>query len=781
MWKKPLHSLKELSQKLSQKPVSPTAQRKQPKMQSAKMQPTQKLWMPIVGGLAVMSFGVGILVSTTVKPGSETGSNFAGLLPFGNNPSNDLKSRNNRIGASSPIVTPIVTQTPQQRAELLKKTAQDNSPSLDRNRARYLLASDFLATGKAKESLESLQNLEKDYPVLAAPILLKRAQAQAALKQTREALQTAQQLLQNHPKDPTAAEALAFLAQQDQSKEKQYQAQLLTQFPSHPRSIDLAKARLKQNPKQFPLQFQLAKYDLEAKDYGDRTEQFIQAFGPQLTPEQWDAIAFGLWENQKYGKAAEAYTKAPATALTRYRAARGLHLSEAPGSRDRYQLVVKSFPGTPEAGLALTRLISLAEKPQDAIAYADVILASYPDYHPQALLEKAKALETLGSAQAASQTRQTLLEKHSASPAAAELRWKIAQQYAKSNNFEGAKQWADAVITGNPQAELAPQAGFWAGKWAMKLGQTANATQHFQAVLKSRPESYYAWRSASILGWNVGDFDTVRPLTPTIQLPKERKELPAGSQTLRELHQLGQTQDAWAYWQVEYQNRVQPTVPEQFTDGVMRLGIGDNLDGIFMVSHLDERSRPADQQEVQAFKQDAGYWHVLYPFPFMQTIATWSKERQLNPMLVTALIRQESRFEPKIQSSVGATGLMQIMPETASEVANSLNVKTYKLENVDDNIKLGTAYLDRTHKEYQGNSMLAVASYNAGPGAVSGWVSKSKTQDTDEFIETIPYSETKGYVKSVFANYWNYMRLYNPEIVQQLAQFTPVQPRNLLN
>jgi soluble lytic murein transglycosylase len=751
MWKKSLHSLKKIRQ------------------QEFGQQP-KKLWMPIVGGLAIMSFGVGILVSITVKPGSDKGPNFAGLMPFGKNSNPDAS---NRIGASSPIVTPIVTQTPQQRAELLKKTAQTNSPSLDRNRARYLLASDLLTANKPKEALESLQDLEKDYKVLTAPILLQRAKAQASLQQNSEFAKTIQQLMAQHPKDPTTAEALALLGQQD----KKYQEQLLSEFPAHPKSIELAKARLKQNPKQFPLQFQLAKYDLEAKDYGDRTEQFVQAFEKQLTPEQWEAVAFGLWENQKYGKAADAYAKAPATALTRYRSARGLHLSEKPGSRDRYQAVVQAFPGTPEAGLSLTRLISLAEKPQDAIAYADVVLTSYPDKAPQALLEKATALEKLSSTQAASQTRQTLLDQHSTSPAAAELRWTIAQKYAKANDFAAAKQWADAVITGNPQAELAPQAGFWAGKWAMKLGQSDDAASHFKAVLKARPESYYAWRSATFLGWKVGDFDSVRPLTPTIQLPKDRKELPTGSETLRELHQLGQAQDAWGYWQVEYQNRVKPTVSEQFTDGVMRLAVGDNLDGIFMVSHLDERTLPEEQKQVQSFKQGIGYWQALYPFPFKETIATWSKERQINAMLVTALIRQESRFEPKIQSSVGATGLMQIMPETAAEVANSLKVKGYKLENIDDNVKLGTAYLDRTHQEYQGNSMLAVASYNAGPGAVSGWVSKSKTQDADEFIETIPYAETQGYVKSVFANYWNYMRLYNPEIAQQVGQFSPAQPK----
>jgi soluble lytic murein transglycosylase len=284
-----------------------------------------------------------------------------------------------------------------------------------------------------------------------------------------------------------------------------------------------------------------------------------------------------------------------------------------------------------------------------------------------------------------------------------------------------------------------------------------------------------------LLGWKVGDFDTVRDLTPQITPPNLRTQLPAGSEELRELHHLGQDQEAWSHWQVEYQSRMNPSVAQQFTDGVMRLSVGDNLDGIFMISHLDDRTIPEEQKQVQSLKQEMGYWQSLYPFPYMQTISTWSADRKLNPMLVTALIRQESRFEPTIQSAVGATGLMQIMPETASEIASQIKVKNYKLENVDDNIKFGTWYLDSTHKTYQGNSMLAVASYNAGPGAVSEWLSQSKTQDTDEFVESIRYDETKGYVKSVFANYWNYMRLYNPEISKQLVQVSPAQPKDLTN
>ena len=211
---------------------------------------------------------------------------------------------------------------------------------------------------------------------------------------------------------------------------------------------------------------------------------------------------------------------------------------------------------------------------------------------------------------------------------------------------------------------------------------------------------------------------------------------------------------------------------EQFTDGVMRLGIGNNLDGIFMVSNLRDRDKPEEKEQYRSLKQQPAYWQALYPFPYEREIENWSQQQQLNPLLVTALIRQESRFESKIKSSVGATGLMQVMPDTATFIASNIKLKQFKLDDPNDNIRLGTWYLDHTHLEYDNNSMLAVASYNAGPGAVGGWLAKAKTQDTDEFVEMIPYDETKGYVKSVFGNYWNYLRLYNPEISQQISRIT---------
>ena len=114
---------------------------------------------------------------------------------------------------------------------------------------------------------------------------------------------------------------------------------------------------------------------------------------------------------------------------------------------------------------------------------------------------------------------------------------------------------------------------------------------------------------------------------------------------------------------------------------------------------------------------------------------------------------------------------MQIMPGTAKTIAQEMNLTQYNLENPNDNIKMGTWYLDFTHKKFDNHSMLAIASYNAGWNNVSKWLRRFSNRDPDEFVEAIPFDETQGYVRQVFGNYWNYLRLYNPKISQLVAQY----------
>jgi soluble lytic murein transglycosylase len=668
-------------------------------------------------------------------------------------------------------VLSLVSLPLQQRDAQLEPIAS-GSPSLDRRRARYLLASDLIQRREEEKALKLLQGLESEYPVLASHIALKRAQAYESMGDKAKAQAAWQDLLNNYPEQPVAAEALYALGK----SKPEYWNQAIAKFPAHPRTQEIIRQQLSKNPKQPSLLLLLAKYAPEEKGMGAFRDRLTNEFASQLKPEDWQAIAFGYWQTMEYGKAGKAYSMAPHTPLNMYRAGRGYHLrGKRAEARAAYQLLVQAFPDAKETGLGLRRLASLS-KSEDALTYLDIVIKKFPDEAPEALLAKADILEALGSGTSATQARQSVLTQYAKSDAAAEYRWKAAEKFAATGKFQEAWQWAQPITVNNPDSDQAPEAAFWVGRWATQLGRQQDAKAAFEHVLAKYPESYYAWRSAGFLGWDVGDFTSVRNLSPEVVPVPARAVPPAGSATLKELYQLGQNVDAWSLWQTEFKNVQQPTIAEQFTDGLLRLGVGEHQVGINRIWNLSQRETPEERSQWQQLRQDPAYWQALFPMPFLQPIATWSKARQLNPLLVTGLIRQESRFEPKIRSAAGAVGLMQVMPGTGNWIAKKIDLKQYNLENPDDNVKLGTWFLDYTHQEYNNNSLLAVASYNAGPGNVANWLSKYGFNDPDAFIEVIPFPETKGYVESVFANYWNYLRLYNPSISQLLAQNSNAQP-----
>ncbi len=665
----------------------------------------------------------------------------------------------------------LVSLPPQARASQLESIAS-GFKSTDQYRARYLLASDLIQQKQGEKALQWLKGLESDYPALASHIAVKRAQASEAMGNNDKAQEAWQNILKNYSNQPVAAEALYVLGKSN----PEYWNQAIAKFPAHPRTQEIIRASLSKNPNQPGLLLLLAKHNPVSRETGAIRDILVDKYASQLKPEDWQVIAFGYWETQEYGKAGKAYANSPRTPRNAYRAGRGYQLGDKRAEAiAAYQQLLKEFPNAKETGLGLRRLAGLSLS-QDAIAYLDLVISKFPDEAAEALLAKAQILEALGSETSATQARQSVLTQYPNADATAEYRWKVAEQKARDGKFQEAWQWAQPITTNNPDSDVAPEAAFWVGRWAVQLGRQKEATAAFEHVLAKYPESYYAWRAARLLGWDVGDFTTVRNLMPQVTPPQVRAIPPAGSATLKELYRLGQNLDAWAIWQIELQNRQQPSVAEQFTDGLMRLGVGDHLEGINQVWELGLRETPQERSQWQALRSEPGYWHALFPLPYMQPIISWSQQRQLNPLLVTALIRQESRFEPKIRSVAGATGLMQVMPDTGSWIAEKIQLKKYNLENPDDNVKLGTWFLDYTHQEYNNNSMLAVASYNAGPGNVSDWLAKYGLGDPDAFIEVIPFAETKGYVEAVFSNYWNYLRLYNPDISQMLGKYSTSQP-----
>lgn len=159
--------------------------------------------------------------------------------------------------------------------------------------------------------------------------------------------------------------------------------------------------------------------------------------------------------------------------------------------------------------------------------------------------------------------------------------------------------------------------------------------------------------------------------------------------------------------------------------------------------------------------QSMSLWSVGYPMVYESLVKEHSSINRLSPALVYALMRAESAFNPVIKSSAGAIGLMQLMPATAKLTAREKGAfNSQKLLEPKYNIMLGTKHLKELLSGYDGETIYAIAAYNAGANAVARWRKTYGGRPMDEFVENIPYKETRDYVKKVYASEATYRQLY---------------------
>jgi soluble lytic murein transglycosylase len=154
-------------------------------------------------------------------------------------------------------------------------------------------------------------------------------------------------------------------------------------------------------------------------------------------------------------------------------------------------------------------------------------------------------------------------------------------------------------------------------------------------------------------------------------------------------------------------------------------------------------------------------WTAGYPLVYSTLVARYTAANSLSEGLIYGLIRAESGFSPAIKSPAGAIGLMQLMPATAKATAHENGTfNSQKLVVPEYNIKLGTRHFRDLMKGYDGEVVYSIAAYNAGASAVERWRKNLKGLKKDEFIESIPYQETRDYVKKVYASAATYRQLY---------------------
>ncbi len=157
------------------------------------------------------------------------------------------------------------------------------------------------------------------------------------------------------------------------------------------------------------------------------------------------------------------------------------------------------------------------------------------------------------------------------------------------------------------------------------------------------------------------------------------------------------------------------------------------------------------------------YWEGLFPKPYWTDLHKYSTQNGLDPYLVASLIRQESEFNPAAISRANAVGLMQLLPGVGKSVAKQVKLKGYNASQLYTpavNMQLGTRYFKSMVDKYDGHFEYALAAYNAGTDRVGDWLGQGKYRDPQEFVESIPFTETREYVQAILRNANVYRQLY---------------------
>lgn len=368
----------------------------------------------------------------------------------------------------------------------------------------------------------------------------------------------------------------------------------------------------------------------------------------------------------------------------------------------------------------------------------------------------AGAYREQGRNDAARAMEKSIVTSYPWSEEAASIAWK--EFFAAIN----ARRNQDAIVHGqrlakhNPNHAYGVAAQYWLGRIHERMGKTEQALAVYRGLVGRSPSSYYGWRAnfreRELTGKGFDPWFQTKPGRPVEDLPVRYSDL-LGRQE-RELLGGGHGTPLPREMQDWPEGVRELLFLRQFemADANGLVGRSPNLKA--WLSFLQQRYRLAIYEE-------KGEPRLSYPLGYGPLLINAAQRNNVDPLLLAALVREESRFDPTAKSWVGATGLAQLMPSTAEWVMKNVpDVKGKPLTDPNTNLQLGGWYLAYTHRFFDNQSMYAVAAYNGGPGAVAKWKRAFTGGDPDEFVESITYSETRLYVKKVFSSYWNYQKLY---------------------
>ena len=419
--------------------------------------------------------------------------------------------------------------------------------------------------------------------------------------------------------------------------------------------------------------------------------------------------------------------------------------------------IAREYPQSAEAPRALYQIAQILWNRHDNAGAFDYFKAVIEKYPASAFVDRSKYAtgdihEYFGRKDEAAQAYISVVKQFPKSAVRDEAQWRLAWLYYRAGEMPAAAAAFRTLARQSKNGQFGSAAFYWQARSAERSGQTEEAKSAYRQIWKGGTESYYqalAGRALQRLGEEIEAPKPPRPaaagdtgavVDPEVEFHLARaRELAALS-----LHSLAVAELDEIHARTKAAGPLRSLLMrEYFQNHAYRSSLG-----LAIQTPLSRRERD----------------FYLYPLAFWELIQQKAIERDLDPYLILALIRQESLFDQRARSPAAALGLMQLIPPTASRVARQLGLpppSRDKLFEAEINLTLGTQYLKDLLLRYSNNWQKALAAYNAGEAAVDRWEREIVTDDIEEFVERIPYVETRGYVKLVLRNHRIYKQLYD--------------------
>ena len=481
------------------------------------------------------------------------------------------------------------------------------------------------------------------------------------------------------------------------------------------------------------------------------------------TAEDWRQRADRLFSEMHNESALEAYDRALADGLSgTLRTTTLMQRAHTLFRLRRYPEALKAFESLSQKGdipIWRGRSLARADRVPEAITLFESLARKAGPNQADARFFAASLLEGRGREQEARVHLMWLADDPRQGELSRTALWKLGWSDYRHGRFGDAVERFESLVasTSDPIGRLKPV--YWRARALAGAGRGDESTAEFDALARDFPLSYYGWRA--------------RPMAATSFAAVGEQELRAGQSRL--------TPSALARVRILIDAGLHDYGAAETGRLVRRAGGLEDRLALARLLTTAADYHTAQQLVVDAYELPLArgpipgqeeLWRMAWPYAFSDYVESATRTAgSVQPTLVYAIMREESGFRPRVISPVGARGLLQIMRETGARLAARVGRASFDPDELFDpqtNIELGSSYLGELGQLFPKRLSASIASYNAGPHVVRDWAPGGDRPD-DEWVETIPYAETQGYVKRVLRSVEAYRLIYGRGRTDQAA------------